>query len=98
MTAPVRWWHRRRLVCPEVARLLQRYLDGELVEWRAREVRAHLRACRRCGLQAELYRNVKASLRRRQEPLPAESVERLRAFADRLVRDGDVGEGSLGGP
>jgi anti-sigma factor RsiW len=98
MTTTGWWWQRRRLMCPEVARLLQRYLDGELAEWRGRQVRSHLRACRRCGLQAKLYRDVKASLRRRREPLPADSIERLRAFADRLVRDGDPGDAGPDGP
>lgn len=84
------WWRRRRLLCPEVARLLQRYLDEELPELRAAQVRAHLRDCRRCGLQAELYAQVKAAVRRRGEPIPPESVERLRAFADELIRREDV--------
>ncbi len=66
--------------------MLQRYLDEELPELRAAQVRAHLRDCRRCGLQAELYAEVKAAVRRRSEPLPPDSIERLRAFADGLIR------------
>lgn len=92
----VRWWQRRRLMCPEVARLLQRYLDEELPELRAAQVRAHLRACRRCGLKAELYKEVKAAVRRRSEPIPPESLERLRAFADSLLRE-DGGGAASGG-
>lgn len=79
------WWRRRRLLCPEVARLLQRYLDEELAPARAAQVRAHLRDCRRCGLEAELYAQVKSAVGRRGVPLPDGSVERLRRFADALV-------------
>lgn len=93
----LRWWQRRRLLCPEVARLLQRYLDEELPDVRAAQVRRHLRSCRRCGLQAELYTEVKAAVRRRSDPLPAEAVDRLRAFADDLVRGEEPGPPSNGG-
>jgi anti-sigma factor (TIGR02949 family) len=77
------------LSCSEVGRRLQRYLDGELdhdAECDALEV--HLEECRRCGLEAETYRSIKASLARRCEPVSPESLARLRAFGERLAGGG----------
>jgi anti-sigma factor RsiW len=94
---PMLWVRRRlrpeaRARCAEVARWLQRYLDGEVDAVTLRLVRAHLEVCRRCGLDAETYRALKEALARRTEPSP-EPVARLRAFADRLsADDGDVHE------
>jgi len=75
-------------ICPEVARSLQRYLDGEVDAKTLRLVAAHLEICRRCGLEAQTYRALKAALRRSGAP-PAEPIERLRSFADRVAA-GDV--------
>jgi anti-sigma factor RsiW len=89
-------WVRRRLRpdaparCPEVARVLQRYLDGEVDAHTLRLVSAHLEDCRRCGLEVETYTALKQALHRVGGP-PAEPVERLRAFAARLA-EGDVSE------
>ncbi|MGH8986812.1 MAG: anti-sigma factor family protein [Acidimicrobiia bacterium] len=91
-------WVRRRLRpdaparCPEVARVLQRYLDGEVDAHTLRLVSAHLEDCRRCGLEVETYTALKQALHRVGDP-PAEPVERLRAFAARLA-EGDVSEQS----
>ena len=71
--------------CREVARVMQEYLDGELHDPRHEGVAAHREKCRRCGLEAEVYRAIKRSLGRGNEPLPTEAVHRLRGFADRLV-------------
>ena len=80
-----RWWKRRRLMCPEVRRTLQRYLDGEIdAEWASR-VRDHLEDCRRCGLEADTYRALKANLESRGPAVPDELVTRLRDFAQGLV-------------
>jgi ribosomal protein L13E len=69
--------------------VLQRFLDDELSDpgW-ADALAAHLDECRRCGLEADTYRRIKASLVGRREPVPPESVERLRAFGERLARGG----------
>ena len=77
------------LSCPEVGRLLQSYLDGELGE--PTEVEAltvHLEECRRCGLEADTYLRIKSALERRGTDVPEESVRRLREFGERLVQDG----------
>lgn len=83
-------WVRRRLRpdaparCPEVGRVLQRYLDGEVDARTLRLVSAHLEECRRCGLEVETYSALKQALHRVGDP-PAEPVERLRTFAARLA-------------
>jgi anti-sigma factor RsiW len=71
--------------CAEVGRLLQVYLDGEFDdEARAQRLRAHLKDCKRCGLEAETYKRIKASLARRSR----EDAE----FADALIRLHEFGE------
>lgn len=82
------WWRRRRLMCPEVRRTLQRYLDGEVDEEWAARVRAHLEDCRRCGLEADTYEALKANLETRGPEVPDDLVARLRHFAEGLVASG----------
>lgn len=77
--------------CPEVARVLQPYLDGEVDAHTLRLVAAHLEDCRRCGLEVETYTALKQALHRVGDP-PAEPIERLRTFADQLAT-GDVPDG-----
>ena len=72
--------------CPEVGRLLQRFLDGELSDDAEVEMlSAHLDECKRCGLEADTYRKIKDALAGRRVPVPQESVDRLRAFGERLA-------------
>jgi anti-sigma factor RsiW len=66
--------------CMQVMRVLQSYLDGHNDEVTARRVANHLDACRRCGLEASTYREIKAALGRKSVPLDEPSIERLRAF------------------
>ena len=84
---PRRWWQRRRLLCPEVGRVLQRYLDDELDEDLSRRVHEHLEHCRRCGLEASAYEELKDALRRKAAPLRPQSAQRLRDFASSLVNE-----------
>lgn len=81
----LRWWHRGDVRCKEVGRLLQSYLDGEVDELRARQVSRHLEDCRRCGLAAETYVEIKQALRRSAGPVPDEALNRLRAFGEQLA-------------
>ena len=81
-------WARRPLMCPEVGRLLQRYLDGEIDELKAQRIARHLEDCRRCGMKAETYLAIKRSLREHGPSVPTETVDRLRAFAERLATEG----------
>lgn len=89
------WWARslgeRRLNCVQVGRVLQSYLDGETDEVTARRVAAHLEDCRRCGLEASVYREIHHALARRVEP-DTRAVARLRAFGESLVRDRGAGD------
>jgi len=79
---------RRQLSCRQVGEVLQSYLDAELDDATAAKVAAHLEDCRRCGLEADIYESVKASLQRRPDILSGEPVLRLREFGERLARDG----------
>jgi len=74
--------------CVRVARTLQRYLDGDLDEATRGRIAAHLGLCRRCGLDEQAYRAIKDSLARHGAVLPAEALERLRAFAAEIAADG----------
>lgn len=77
------------LSCPEVGRLLQRFLDGELTDPVEIEMLSdHLDECKRCGLEADTYRKIKASLAMRRPPVPPESVARLREFGQHLANGG----------
>jgi anti-sigma factor RsiW len=75
--------------CHEVGRFLQIYLDGELDQSRIATVAGHLEHCRRCGMEADAYERIKASLARIAQqglvhPEDELSIERLRRFADTL--------------
>ena len=81
---------KRPMGCMKVGRLLQRYLDGVLDEPRSLRLAAHLEDCRRCGLEAQTYERIKASLSANGHgPLPADAVARLTDFAQRLSRGED---------
>ncbi|MDA8044675.1 MAG: zf-HC2 domain-containing protein [Actinomycetota bacterium] len=79
--------------CLQVMRTLQSYLDGEVDELTARRVASHLDVCRRCGLEASVYREMKAALSRQGEPVSSESLERLRRFSSSLLQGNADGEG-----
>jgi anti-sigma factor RsiW len=90
------WWARRPLMCPEVGRLLQRNLDGEIDELKARRIARHLEDCRRCGMKAETYSAIKRTLREHRPSVSADTVERLRSFAERLAAEGPDDESADG--
>jgi predicted anti-sigma-YlaC factor YlaD len=86
-------WRRHRvadrpLTCREVGKLLQRYLDGETDARATAKVAEHLEDCRRCGLEAGVYREIKASLARRATVLPEPALARLRRFGHQLATEG----------
>lgn len=87
----------RPLTCREVGRLLQRYLDDDTDGHVAARVAEHLEDCRRCGLEAEIYREIKASLARQAPTLPETTLARLRRFGDRLASGGNPGHPSTNG-
>ena len=71
--------------CRQVGRVLQSYLDGHADEITTRRVERHLEACRRCGLEARVYADLKAALARRSAHVDRLAIERLRGFARGLV-------------
>jgi anti-sigma factor RsiW len=79
------WRRREELSCREVGKILQTYLDGELDELRARRVARHLEMCRRCGMAAETYAEIKQILRRSAGSPPQDAIARLRAFGQQLA-------------
>jgi predicted anti-sigma-YlaC factor YlaD len=72
------------LECLRVTHVLQSYLDGVVDEVTARRIAAHLDDCRRCGLRADTYTEIKNALGR-HEPTPPPALTRLREFADTLA-------------
>ena len=84
----LRWWRREKLSCREVGKVLQSYLDGELDELRARRVARHLEMCRRCGMAAETYAEIKRALRGSAGSPPQDAIDRLRAFGEHLAEGG----------
>ncbi len=81
----------------QVARVLQACLDGETEETTARRVAAHVEDCRRCGLEMTVYREIKNSLARHEQP-DETAMNRLRAFGTALLTTapGEPSEGSTG--
>jgi anti-sigma factor RsiW len=71
--------------CRQVGRVLQSYLDGYADEITRRRVERHLEACRRCGLEAHVYEDLKAALARRSAHVDRFAIERLRGFARGLI-------------
>ncbi len=63
--------------CIEVARTLQRYLDGGLDEPTRSRIAAHLAVCRRCGLDEQAYREILTALSRQSDTADNEPIERL---------------------
>jgi anti-sigma factor RsiW len=94
MTTQLSWYRRMRggqdvASCLQVGRALQSYLDGHVDHLTADRVSRHLELCRRCGMKAETYREIKASLARRQAPVDPDALARLRAFGEQLAERGE---------
>jgi len=84
-----RWFRRRRPVvdCHEVGRVLQSYLDDNVEPGFAGKIAAHLDECRKCGLEATTYIQIKDSLAETRPEVDADAMERLRRFGSRLTDD-----------
>jgi hypothetical protein len=74
--------------CREAANLIQVYLDGQTSVAERARVEQHLELCRRCGLEAHTYAEIKAALARRCGPVDELSMLRLRQFGAALVTSG----------
>jgi anti-sigma factor RsiW len=81
------WGTKETASCIKVMRILQSYLDGHTDEVTARRVANHLEACRRCGLEAATYRELKASLARQVPDVDADTVRRLHVFGQALLAE-----------
>jgi anti-sigma factor RsiW len=79
--------------CREVVKVLQAYLDGQTDDTTTQRVARHLEACRRCGLEARTYREIKAALARRVPVVDELALERLRTFATTLAETPPAAEG-----
>jgi anti-sigma factor ChrR (cupin superfamily) len=85
----------RSLSCRKVAKQLQAYLDGEVDNATHDAIAAHLEMCRDCGLEADTYLAIKASLSvsgDRLQPVDDEVLHRLRDFAAKVRDDSGHGE------
>ncbi len=78
----------RKLTCHQVGKVLQAYLDGEVPDATSRQVELHLRACRRCGMEAATYERMRSAFAERRPEMDDETVARLRQFVEWLTQDG----------
>ncbi len=83
----IKLFRRRRpgLTCREVIEVLQSYLDGETDAETARAVAGHLEMCVNCGPEAQMYRDIKVSLRNRATPVDPDVLASLESFGRRLA-------------
>jgi anti-sigma factor RsiW len=80
---------RRMMSCRHVGEVLQAYLDGEVDDITSSRVAHHLEDCRRCGMEQEVYTEIKASLARGGSTVDDAAVARLREFSKRLADGAD---------
>lgn len=71
--------------CRKVGRVLQSYLDGQVDELTMQRVSRHLDACRRCGLEAHVYDELKQALARGATHIDPAAVERASSFGRVLL-------------
>lgn len=76
-----------RLSCREVERVLQAFLDGEIVSERAELVAAHLDSCPRCDVEADVLDRVIAAIRTLRPDLDLAAYSRLADEVGRLTDD-----------
>ena len=71
--------------CRQAALVLQSFLDGEADATAAAKVEEHLEMCRRCGMEADTYRQIKAALARAAPVIPELALRRLQKFGDEIA-------------
>lgn len=81
----------RPLSCRQVGKVIQHFLDGEVDADMRLRVADHLDDCRRCGLSADTYLQIKAALARSVTEPTADALDRLRTFGQRLAAGHDPG-------
>lgn len=70
--------------CREVGQAIQGFIDCEVETDFATKIAEHLEDCKRCGLEAEVYTQIKTSLEERRSPVDEHVVARLRDFGSSL--------------
>lgn len=78
------------LSCKQVGKDLQSFLDDENTNASAADLAAHLEACKDCGLEADVYRKIKAALGRQADDVDPDSLTRLQEFGRQLAESGDT--------
>lgn len=78
------------LSCKQVGKDLQSFLDNEDTEFSSNDLAAHLEACKDCGLEADVYRKIKDTLRNQAAPVDGDSLSRLKDFGRELAESGEV--------
>ena len=72
--------------CREVGLRIQSYLDGELNADSMAQIRAHLDMCEDCGVEADVFRQIKADLAAEAPATDDAALERLRAFSQNIAQ------------
>lgn len=80
--------------CHRTRQVLQSWLDGELGHHDAARVAAHLDLCEHCGIEADLFQQVKDSLASLRAPADPSVVARLEGFAEAIAGDAVPGSDS----
>ncbi len=80
------------LACKQVAEDLQSFLDNEDTVANRDLIAAHLEACRDCGLEANTFNQLKASLARPVLEIDDTALDRLRAFGASISEEADGGQ------
>ena len=76
-----------RARCMEVRRVISGFIDGEVDDDFAAKIAEHLEDCRDCGLSADVYADIKRSLRSEPPTVDNEAIERLREFGSEIAGD-----------
>ena len=71
----------------EVRRVINGFVDNQLEDGFAAKIAEHLDECRRCGLSAEVYADIKQSLQSKPPTIDDAAIERLREFGSELAGD-----------
>lgn len=66
---------------------MQSYIDGEMDEITARRLAWHLEICRECGLEVEIYIEIKKTIARRHGAISAAALLRLVEFGRHLTEE-----------
>ena len=88
------WAYRKEaLLCARTVARVQEIVDGEIGPGRAEHVlKEHLDACRSCGHEAEVIRELKVAIARVAVDADPECVRKLEDLARRLSEGQDVPE------